>query len=334
MESPVEGGDVLDLGLVEGSTRALGSTYYLVGKLCTSKPFNVFALMDVMVKAFKTRNKAVVREWAQNMLIFTFTDARDWVVRNQPWHFDGQLFAVKPLLGSEQPSTVTVSKGSFWVRAHDIPIMCQTEAALISIAHWVGEFEVFEPPDGSNVSSYLRFKVSMDITKPLLRGMTLRFNGDDIWVPISYESLPFYCFCCGMIGHSFKFCDSYDLNECPSLADMDFGPSLRAEPLKKGRGPRIEIKTYVQEGGVRSGQLVREAAGRTQTLSQDGSGNSVGRDGPLLVSKGVSVPGSRPFIHELASIQKSNFSGSNASLGSSGITDQLGGSGLGIGDRE
>ncbi|KAL8465068.1 hypothetical protein ACS0TY_034529 [Phlomoides rotata] len=154
------GDDVLDLGMVEGSTRERGSSFFLAGQLCTSMLINVFALMDVMERAFKSRTKAV------------------------PWHFDGNLFMGKLLSGSEQPSIVTISKGSFSTRAYDIPIMYQMEATLISIVSRVGAMEVFEPPDDNNLGSYLCFKAVVDITKPLVRGLKIRVNGDDIWVPI------------------------------------------------------------------------------------------------------------------------------------------------------
>ncbi|KAL8461913.1 hypothetical protein ACS0TY_033112 [Phlomoides rotata] len=165
MTTPEEGGeDVLDLSLVEGSTRERGRSFCLAGRLCTSRQFNVYALMDVMVRAFKSRTKAVVHEWGNNLLIFTFADEkdRDWVVRNQPWNFNGNLFVVKPLSGSEQPLTPG------------------------------GVLEVFEPPDEHNLGSYLRFKMAVDIMKPLVRGLRIRVNGKDLSVPIKYESLPSY----------------------------------------------------------------------------------------------------------------------------------------------
>lgn len=32
---------------------------------------------------------------------------------------------------------------------------------------------------------------------------------DDIPIPIVYERLPEFCFCCGLIGHQYKECDKY-----------------------------------------------------------------------------------------------------------------------------
>ncbi|KAL8539190.1 hypothetical protein ACS0TY_000989 [Phlomoides rotata] len=161
------GDDVLDLGCVEGSICESRGSFCLAGKLCTDRAYNTYALMDVMIKAFiKRRTKAAVCEWGHKLLIFTFLDEsdRDWVIRNQPWHFDGHLFIVKSLNGSEQPSGVSITRASFWTRVYDLPIMCHTQATLISIAKRIGDLEVYEPPDGLNLGYYLRFKV---YTRPL-----------------------------------------------------------------------------------------------------------------------------------------------------------------------
>ncbi|KAL8477921.1 hypothetical protein ACS0TY_029997 [Phlomoides rotata] len=191
--------------------------------------------MDVMLKAFKSRTKVMAREWGHKLLIFTFIDEkdRDWVIRNQPWHFDGILFVVKSLDRSEQPSSLRITQGSFWTRAYDLSLLCQTETTLISIATRVGDLEVFEPPDGLNLGNYLRFKVSIAVNKPLIKGFKIRIKGEERWIPIKYESLPYYYFCCGLIGYNFKACEHYERNDCPEPVEMDFGLVLKASPLKK-----------------------------------------------------------------------------------------------------
>ncbi|KAL8456744.1 hypothetical protein ACS0TY_034844 [Phlomoides rotata] len=62
-------------------------------------------------------------------------DDREWVFKSQPWHFDGNSFAIKMLSGLERPSSVHVSSASFWVRAHDIPLMCRSETVIYSVAN-------------------------------------------------------------------------------------------------------------------------------------------------------------------------------------------------------
>ncbi|KAL8544826.1 hypothetical protein ACS0TY_005152 [Phlomoides rotata] len=137
--------EVLDLGFGVGQDNGPTSPICLVGRLCTEKTFNIYALTDVMLKAFRVKGKVTAREWGKNLLIFTFGESseRDWVLRNQPWHFDGQLFAISPLDGSVQPSQIQINRASFWARIYDLPISLQKESTVQSIAGKIGFLEVF-----------------------------------------------------------------------------------------------------------------------------------------------------------------------------------------------
>ncbi|KAL8489122.1 hypothetical protein ACS0TY_025139 [Phlomoides rotata] len=229
MESEIE--EVLDLGgLAEVGQRGIDDRpVYLVGRLCCDKSVNLFALMEVMKKAFRTKGKMTVRDWGGGLLVFSFesrTD-RDWVLRNQPWHFDNYLFAITPLSAMELPSTVSLSTVSLWVRVSEIPFAFQSEAVIRSIAAKIGVLECYERPDALVPSRFLHFKVSFDYTKPLLQGLYVRFAGEPIWIAISYESLPVFCFGCGIIGHHYRNCKDYDRDAPTTMKELKYGNALR-----------------------------------------------------------------------------------------------------------
>ncbi|KAL8524385.1 hypothetical protein ACS0TY_014100 [Phlomoides rotata] len=196
----------VDLGPTLNVESAISTPICLGGHLCTDKPFNVYALIDVMLKAFMVKAKVIAREWGQKILIFIFGNLDD-----RDWHFDGNLFTIAPLTGSEQPATVKISRASFWERFCDLPLNCLNETALIHLVRKVGFLEAFDPPE-NNLGAFLRFKVDIDIEKPLKKGLKIRLGGEEMWVPIKYESLPNYCFCYGTIGHQLRGCDRYDRN--------------------------------------------------------------------------------------------------------------------------
>ncbi|KAL8539523.1 hypothetical protein ACS0TY_001218 [Phlomoides rotata] len=148
--------EVLDIGLdihVAAVRRA-----FLVGRLCADKSPNVFALMEVMTKAFRPKGKLSAREWGEGMIMFSFdrVDDRDLVLQNQPWHFDNHLFAITSMVGSEQPSPITVSSASFWVRAHDLPLVCRSDSVIRYVAAKVGVLEAFEKPSAEDLSEFVR----------------------------------------------------------------------------------------------------------------------------------------------------------------------------------
>ncbi|KAL8505826.1 hypothetical protein ACS0TY_016886 [Phlomoides rotata] len=90
--------DLGDIGLAD-RRRHVPTSVCLVGKICSDKSHNVFAVIDVMPKAFRPKGKFTARDWGWGVLIFSFVlrEDRDWVLRNQPLHFDGCLFAIKPM---------------------------------------------------------------------------------------------------------------------------------------------------------------------------------------------------------------------------------------------
>lgn len=102
--------DLRDCGItpLKSRTRA---PICLVGKLCAAKSHNIFALIDVMIKAFRPKGKLTGHDWGNGMVIFSFEKENDrqWVLWNQPWHFDGHLFTVYSLTGMEQSSPVSIS---------------------------------------------------------------------------------------------------------------------------------------------------------------------------------------------------------------------------------
>ncbi|KAL8472879.1 hypothetical protein ACS0TY_029922 [Phlomoides rotata] len=152
------------------------------------------------------------RDWGGGLLVFSFEKRadRDWVIRNQPWHFDNYLFAIKPLSSMDQPSSSSITRVSMWVRFLDVPIALQTTAIIQSIATRIGTLECYERLDELVPNKFLCAKVNLDFTQPLKRGLHVRFGGETVWIVVSYESLLTFCFCCGVIGHHFRTCNEYD----------------------------------------------------------------------------------------------------------------------------
>ncbi|KAL8522740.1 hypothetical protein ACS0TY_012907 [Phlomoides rotata] len=138
--------DVLDLGTVLPPT--VPQVVCLVGRVCAEKLPNIFVVTEVMLKTFNPKGKLTAREWGKGMVLFSFEriDNCDWVLRNQPWHFDGHLFAIKTLISSEQPSLIILRTSSFWTRAHDLSLVYRSEAVIRSIVARVGILELFEKP--------------------------------------------------------------------------------------------------------------------------------------------------------------------------------------------
>lgn len=69
--------------------------------------------------------------------------------------------------------------------------------------------EVETDDDWECIGPYARVRLSIDITKPLEKMVFLELEDDDeVELPVLYERLPGYSFCCGIIRHH-KECAIY-----------------------------------------------------------------------------------------------------------------------------
>lgn len=57
----------------------------------------------------------------------------------------------------------------------------------------------------------MRIRVKLDIEKPLARRKTLAISGmEPMWISFTYERLPNYYVCNGILGHGHRECKHYD----------------------------------------------------------------------------------------------------------------------------
>lgn len=75
-----------------------------------------------------------------------------------------------------------------------MPLACRSVALIKLLAGKLGTLVAYETSTNMNCSEYVRFKVKIDISKPLIRGLQVKLRDEYMWVPFSYESLPYFCF--------------------------------------------------------------------------------------------------------------------------------------------
>ena len=82
-------------------------------------------------------------------------------------------------------------------------------------------------------SEYLRFKVQIDLTKPLKAGIFLPIKDKHhAWVQFKFEKLGDFYYKCGRIGHDRTLCNEKETSRIESLEGDNvpvFGPWLRTD---------------------------------------------------------------------------------------------------------
>ncbi|XP_030508978.2 uncharacterized protein LOC115723633 [Cannabis sativa] len=87
--------------------------------------------------------------------------------------------------------------------------------------NYIGKFVKSDPKNFIGIwRDYLRVRFTIDINKPLKRRMKLiKKDGTWIWTTFKYEHVPLFCFICGLIGHSERF--------CPRRFDSNFDQNVK-----------------------------------------------------------------------------------------------------------
>lgn len=66
--------------------------------------------------------------------------------------------------------------------------------------------EVLIPEFGSSRGRPLKILATVNLDKPLLRGVNIKLNDVVCWVDFKYEQLAAFCYYCDKVGHSDRLC--------------------------------------------------------------------------------------------------------------------------------
>lgn len=122
-----------------------------------------------------------------------------------------------------------LTSAEFRVQVHKIPKKMANLKMTEFIAAQLGNFI---RADMSNCDctwiEFIRLPVCIDISKPLRQKIKIKNGkGEVITLECKYERLPTYCFYCGIIGHSERFCVKL-FESSNAGTKRTYGPELRA----------------------------------------------------------------------------------------------------------
>lgn len=176
----------------------------MVGKLLTEIPFNFEAMKRTLRSVWRLKDEMAVRMINSNLFFFQFSSIADKnrVLQGSPWFFDNQLLLLKEIKGDEQISEVCFNNSPCWIRVYDVPFAKRNKMLANEIGECMGGLIEYDDSDPLGLDQFMRMKVSIDIGKPLRRGMKIATgNNTAKWVDIKYERLGDFCYFCGRLGH-------------------------------------------------------------------------------------------------------------------------------------
>ncbi|KAL0360785.1 UNVERIFIED_CONTAM: hypothetical protein Sradi_3763000 [Sesamum radiatum] len=199
---------------------------------------------DYAYEDFASSESLALKLLADNRFLIRFNHHanREKALVGCPWVFDRNLVILHRTMNDENPLLVDLSHSPFQVHIHGLPIRMMTRDVVEATGARLGTvIECALSQAQLGWESKIRVKVSLDVRKPLKRGLCLRSpGGKELMVSFTYEKLPMFCHECGVLGHIIRDCE------------------LRLEKLDKGE----EGVNFKREPGF--GKL-------------EGSGNSIGQ---------------------------------------------------------
>ncbi|KAJ4835622.1 hypothetical protein Tsubulata_010866 [Turnera subulata] len=189
-----------------------------------------------MKMVWKLAHDMEISQLDSNLFVFQFFHWRDRerVLENEPWNFDNQLVILSEISGHEQPSEICLDHVPMWVRVYDVPFNLRKPKFIELLGEKVGSFLELDMERSLTQGKFIRFKTSIDVSRPLLRGSFVQGgDGKKVWVYFKYERLPLFCFHCGCMGHIAKDCPAVDDDDFMDPCLFQYSDKLRASPLRR-----------------------------------------------------------------------------------------------------
>ncbi|PPR94280.1 hypothetical protein GOBAR_AA26385 [Gossypium barbadense] len=170
----------------------------------------------------------------QNLFQIYFEDEDDleMILDGRPWYFRKQLIIFDRLKEGVKRSKIKLVFSPFRLRVGSCPPECEKKDLMHAIGSTFGGIL------RSKIQNEIcRMKVMVGARKPLRRGIFVAVgDSKPVWLPFKYESLPNFCFGCGIMGHNVKDCTEFFTKEGVLGDDMfPYSIPLKAESNMVGR---------------------------------------------------------------------------------------------------
>ncbi|XP_060965565.1 uncharacterized protein LOC115700201 [Cannabis sativa] len=208
----------------------------LVGRFLTHRSIDFQAMQNKMAQLWQPGRGLYVKELEHNLYLFQFYHEVDIerVMEGSPWTFDRVPLIFERLKQGENPRSVVLNRIEFWVQIHNMTTGFMSEVVIQRLGNYIGTYVKSDPNNFIGVwRDYLRIHVKVNIDQPLKRKKkVVKQGGMWCYALFKYEDLPTFCFICGVLGHTERFCDR--LFDTPiDQIEKPYGLEMKAAPRRR-----------------------------------------------------------------------------------------------------
>lgn len=182
----------------------------LVGRFLTEKNLNVRVMKSKMADIWRPAMGINIKSLTTGLYLFQFYHKEDmqWMMNNGPWSFDNAILVTNTIPAGGDPTKVSLNEIEFWIQIYDLPSGFMTEAVGKQLGNFFGSFVIYDASNNTSIwREYMRLKIKVDVRLPLKRRKKIcRRDRTECIVNCKYEKLGDFCFLCGMLSHTERFC--------------------------------------------------------------------------------------------------------------------------------
>lgn len=127
----------------------------------------------------------------------------------------------------------------FWIQIHDLPVGYMFEIVGKQLGNFFGTFLEYDSKNNASIwREFIRLKIRLDVRKPLkMKKKICKKDKTEVVVHCKYEKFGDFCFVCGLLSHTERFCKKKMDGEDMTVA-REWGVWLRAPPHRNMGGNR------------------------------------------------------------------------------------------------
>jgi hypothetical protein len=191
----------------------------LIGKVLSPTVLHTQTIMAALRPAWGNPKGMNAKPVGDNTFIVEFATKadKDRVMAGTPWTVGKHVVILNDFDARQKPSDVFFfDKLTIWAQIKNLRFELMNKHWAESLGSKLGKVEKVDvDSDNRAWGNFLRVRVTINITKPLMKVITaysMKYKKYEKY-DVRYERLPYYCFSCGLIGHSSM--------ECPTRGERD-----------------------------------------------------------------------------------------------------------------
>ncbi|KAF4357228.1 hypothetical protein F8388_017440 [Cannabis sativa] len=150
----------------------------LICRIFSKKGYNPKTLKNFITKQWVGRFAVAISDYDASTDSYTVSFGCEGdlkrVLAKEPWNFHNLHMILCPPSVLQNATLESYTLTPFWIQVFRLPFLSKTEALAKILGNMIGKFlEVFEDSLNEGWGPFLRMRVEIDVSKPLLRGSSL-----------------------------------------------------------------------------------------------------------------------------------------------------------------